>query len=441
MAICGAGSAGRTTAAAALHLLGYEAVSFANRLRHLIAMSAGLPEAKMLESPDEPFGREFVLQSFHIDGMCRLAASWATIPDDAPKKMREKAARNPLRTPREVMRYVRTELFENCVAPTFWVDLFKAHYQPDRESNLCIDDTTSVEEGKFVHSLGGLLVGIDRPGLTADLTACDLVIVNDGSLEQLQDQVVAEVFGRLRGAPMRLAGGAAAPLPAPSYNGDSDVPPGADVEAATAHLQREIDVRDDTIAKLVSERDALAGSLREAQQNLDQASTRPAAAAPPAPTGPTPAAEADTAALAARLALALGLEAGIGKDPSGQPMLCIDLPAGRVSWPVAEGSYPLLPRYDKAPAPADPLERRDVLLDPQVKVNVSTDQALQREGSELAVVAGVLKDLILLAEGCKIHRAYRAKQAPKGDCPTCWSMWRASERVTGLSRVYQHDEV
>ena len=77
-----------------------------------------------------------------------------------------------------------------------------------------------------------------------------------------------------------------------------------------------------------------------------------------------------------------------------------------------------------------------VLLDPQVKVSVSTDTALEREGSELAPVAGVLKDLILLAEGCKIHRAYRAKQAPKGECPTCWSMWEGTERLRLISNAF-----
>ncbi|NUQ00999.1 MAG: hypothetical protein HUU35_14215, partial [Armatimonadetes bacterium] len=146
--------------------------------------------------------------------------------------------------------------------------------------------------------------------------------------------------------------------------------------------------------------------------------------------------ETDTAALAARLALAIGLEAGVGKDADGKQVICIDLPAGRVSWVVEEGSYPMLPRYDKAPLQMNDAERRSILLDPEVKVLVSTDQALAREGSDLTVVAGALKDLILLAEGCKIHRAYRAKQAPKGDCPTCWCMWEGTERLRGMTNVY-----
>ena len=133
VALTGAGGAGRTTAAEALHLLGYEPVSFANSLRHLIAMATGLPEQMMIDKADARFDRNITLQAFHIDGMCRLAAALTTIPDDAPKRLREKAARQVLTTPREVMDYVRTDLFAECVSPTFWVDLFRAHFQPDKD--------------------------------------------------------------------------------------------------------------------------------------------------------------------------------------------------------------------------------------------------------------------------------------------------------------------
>ncbi len=443
--ITGAGRAGRTTAAEALRLLGYEPVSFANRLRHVIANSIGLPDAMMSEKLDERFERTITLQAFHIDGMCRLAAAWTTIPDDAPKRMREKAAKASLTTPREVMSYVRHELFEACVSPQFWVEWFKAHYSPDKDSNLVVDDVVSDAERQYVHALGGLLIGVDRPGVEASFDGCDLVIANDGSPEQLQDRVVAGLIGHFRGTPMSLGDGSVAVTLAPPAAAAPDPAVNEElkdlrvrVERLTSQLDAEAALRRQEVGDLTAERDHL---LAAQSQRGDGAPVErpepvvapPASAATAAPAGRN---ETDAAALAVRLALALGLEAGLGKDARNQPMLCIDLPAGRVSWFVGEADYSFLPRYDKAPTQLSATEQRRALLDPQVRKAVSTEQALQREHSELAPVSGVLQDLILLAEGCKVHRAYRAKQAPKGDCPTCWSMWEGTERLRSMSNTY-----
>lgn len=438
--ITGAGRSGRTTAAEALRLLGYEPVSFANRLRHVIANSIGLPDALMSEKLDDKFERGAItLQAFHIDGMCRLAAAWTTIPDDAPKRMREKAARAALQSPRDVMTYVRHELFEACVSPQFWVEWFKAHYSPDKESNLVIDDVVSEAERQYVHALGGLLVGVDRPGIEADFDGCDLIIANDSTPEQLQDKVIAALVGHWRGTPMSLGGAvtvATAPLPVASDNDAPDAEVGelrARLERLNSQLESETAALRGELAELTAERDRLRSAV---QRTAAPAAGAPVAVAPAAAPAPSEQGETDVAALAVRLALALGLEAGLGKDSRNNPVLCIDLPAGRVSWTVISGDYSFLPRYDKAPTQLSVDEQRQALLDPQVRKAVSTEQALQREHSELAPVGGVLQDLILLAEGCKVHRAYRAKQAPKGDCPTCWAMWEGTERLRTMSHTY-----
>lgn len=446
--LMGAGGAGRSTAAQALQLLGYEPVSFANRLRHVISMATGLPEQVMRDAPDEPFERPITLQAFHVDGMCRIASATVTIPDESPKKMREKAGRTQLQTPREVMEYVRHELFELCVSPSFWVDYFKAHYAPDKDSHLVIDDVGTAPERKFVASLGGVVVGVERDGLVAELGECDLVIQNDGSPEQLQDRLVAALFSHMRGIPMQLDGAPAPAVPAPRNDSVAKERDSLQhqLDELTKRHNKDIAARDKELARLNSEKGQLEQQLaRQTAEaaNLHQQMTtaEPKPAPVPQTNGPaTNPDQTETAALAARLALALGLEAGLGKDPRGQGMICIDLPAGRVSWPIADGLDPMLPRYDKAPTQLDPADQRAILLDPQVKVQVSTEQALEREGSDLAPVSGVLKDLILLAEGCKIHRAYRAKQAPKGDCPTCWTMWEATERLRGMSSTYGEQE-
>ena len=451
----GPGGAGRTSAANALKMLGYEPASFGDRLRHLISNSTGLPESEMVERCDEPFSKPIKLQAFHIDGMCRMAATWIAIPNDAPKKMREKAARANLETPREMMDYVRHELFEACVADDFWVELFKAHFKPEKDHNLVIDDVDTAPEQEFVRQMQGILIGLERPGLNGKVENCDLEILNDGTLEQLQDRVVALLFGYFRGSPMLLSDAPPPPPPKVDHSAQQE----ADrlrrqVDDLTLRLRDEQRGRADDVKTIQSERDKLAKSLAKAEEQAKSGATvaaRPApepeaatatttAATPVPASGVSPLSELETAALAARLALALGLEAGLGRDADGRGVLCIDLPAGRVGWPVEEGEIPGLPRFDKAATILAPAEHRQVLRDPQVKRAVSTKQALDRENSELANLGGVLHDLVLLAEGCKIHRAYRAKQPPKSDCPTCWAMSDATQRLQQLGQLYSKGE-
>lgn len=440
----GPGGAGRSSAASALKLLGYEPASFGDRLRHLISNSTGLPESEMIERCDQPFSKPIKLQAFHIDGMCRMAATWTPIPNDAPKKMREKAARASLDTPREMMDYVRHELFEACVSEDFWVELFKAHYKPEKDHNLVIDDVDTEPEREFVRQMQGLLLGIARPGLDGNVDNCDLVVANDGTLEQLQDRVVALLFGHYRGSPMLLSDAPPPPAPKVDHAAQQEAERlRRQVDDLTVRLRDEQRARAEEVKGLKAERDQAAKAAAKAQ---DQAvSSKPApTTAPAAPVAATPtatpagdrAAELETAALAARLALALGLEAGLGRDTDGQTILCIDLPAGRLGWALEEGELPGLPRFDKAATILDAETHRAVLLDPQVKRSVSTQQALDRENSELATLGGVLHDLVLLAEGCKIHRAYRAKQPPKSDCPTCWAMSDATQRLQQLGALY-----
>jgi len=442
----GPGGAGRSSAATALKLLGYEPASFGDRLRHLISNSTGLPEVEMTERCDQDFSKPIKLQAFHIDGMCRIAASWATIPNDAPKKMREKAARANLETPRQMMEYVRHDLFEACVADDFWVELFKAHYKPEKDHNLVIDDVDTAVEQEFVRQMQGILIGIERPGVDGAVDGCDLVIRNDGTLEQLQDRVVALLFGHYRGSPMLLSDAPPPPTPKVDHTAQLEAERlRRQVDDLTVRLRDEQRGRADDLKGLQAERDQLARSLTKAQEQLSGAGRAPRAgaapaaaqpAAPPAAAMDAHASELETAALAARLALALGLEAGLGRDTDGQTILCIDLPAGRLGWPIEEGELPGLPRFDKAATLLDADTHRAVLRDPQVKRAVSTQQALDREHSELATLGGVLHDLVLLAEGCKIHRAYRAKQPPKSDCPTCWAMSDATQRLQKLGALY-----
>ena len=456
--LAGARGSGRSAAAEALALLGYERAGFRDRLRYMISMAAGLSEEVMVHKADELFPNPVTLQPFHIDGMVRLASTWRTIAPTASHKMRETARRHPLANPRAVMDFI-FELFAECVTDSFWIDVFKLHFKPEEHSNLVIDDLTSPAEFEFARSLEALLVGLERPGLECDLSSCDIVVRNDGLLTALQDKVLAAVFGHLRGVPMSLADGGGVTVHAAPVVDAEAVKAAREAGAKEAEAaRRRLEEVQTSLERQLAEREARIAELNSALQSerekelvalqakigaLNAQVVREPDAAPAAPAvvtaaaaAPTGVEDTDAASLVARLALAIGYEAGLGKRGDGRPLICVDLPAGQVTWPVSGTTYPFLPRYDKAIEDIDVEERTARILNPEIAMALTAERALEREDSQLAVLGGFLHDLILLAEGCKVHRAYRAKRPPTGDCPTCWAMWEAGERLTQLTGVY-----
>jgi len=453
--LTGARGSGRRVAATALELLGYERAGFRDRLRYMISMAAGLSDDMMINKPDEPFSQPVTLQPFHIDGMVRLASAWRNIAPTAAHKMREAARKQSLASPREVIDFVR-QAFTDAVVESFWIDVFKLTFKPEEHPNLVVDDVSTPEEREFLRGLEGVLVGIERPGLEADFSDCALVVRNEGTIQELQDQVLAAVFGHLRGVPMVLVDGGKVKVQA-APNGEVEAARQARDQALRENdaLLRRIEELQTGLERVKAEHEVKAAefdtalrSERERAQaagdrdrEIERLQARISALTEQLTAGAaTPrvalASDTDTASLVARLALALGYEAGLGKGANGEPLVCVDLPAGQVTWTIDDGAYPFLPRYDKACDDLPASLRRERILNPNVSVVLSASRALEREDSQLAILGGFLQDLILLAEGCKVHRAYRAKRPPTGDCPTCWAMWDSGERLSQLCGVY-----
>lgn len=107
-------------------------------------------------------------------------------------------------TPRQMMQRLGTEWGRQLVAPDVWVRCWKGQViraLGDGES-VVADDIRFPEEAKAVSDLGGLVVRVLRPGGGSSAFAAhasegalndwpfDHTIVNDGSLEDLQAQVL-----------------------------------------------------------------------------------------------------------------------------------------------------------------------------------------------------------------------------------------------------------
>ncbi len=107
-------------------------------------------------------------------------------------------------TPRDIMQFVGTDMMRDSLAEKYnirgiWVQRLREEYQPHIPT--IITDVRFEDEAKVVRELGGILVRIERPGLISTDQHqseqgefdVDLTIVNNRSLEELQQEVRASV--------------------------------------------------------------------------------------------------------------------------------------------------------------------------------------------------------------------------------------------------------
>lgn len=98
------------------------------------------------------------------------------------------------RTPRHAMQTLGTEWGRNCIGENFWVDLWT--HRAQQHARVVVDDCRFANEARAVRRLGGDIYKLDGRGGIAghheSERGCgdeDLVIVNDGSPEELHDKI------------------------------------------------------------------------------------------------------------------------------------------------------------------------------------------------------------------------------------------------------------
>lgn len=169
--LVGYAGAGKDAAAEGLTAIGWERVSFADPLRQMaLAIDPYIPCHAGVS------GR---LASY-VDAM-----GWT------------KAKQHP--EVRRLLQVIGTEAVRNIIGPDTWVELARKKIC-DSTNSVVVTDVRFANEAAMIAGLGGALVRIMRPGcgpvndhpsdaLVHSLTV-DTVIMNDGSLEELQARLV-----------------------------------------------------------------------------------------------------------------------------------------------------------------------------------------------------------------------------------------------------------
>lgn len=99
-------------------------------------------------------------------------------------------------SPREVYQLFGTEMMRECVSDSFWTDIAPTE-------NVIITDVRFNNEVTWLKSNGGILIDVQRPNNQVSVASHaseagtgvegDYVIVNDGTLDMLQDEVYGVV--------------------------------------------------------------------------------------------------------------------------------------------------------------------------------------------------------------------------------------------------------
>lgn len=116
------------------------------------------------------------------------------------------------KSPRQLMQTLGTEWGRDCVHPDLWVLFAEQEWlkaQARKAPGLVISDVRFDNEAAWIHGAGGLLLEIVRPeaGQVADhlseraltLEVPRTVIINDGTLDELFEQVDEVVMEFVRG--------------------------------------------------------------------------------------------------------------------------------------------------------------------------------------------------------------------------------------------------
>lgn len=111
------------------------------------------------------------------------------------------------KTPRWAMQTLGTEWGRNLIGENLWVELWRCEVERllKKQALVVVDDLRFNNEWSAVKSLGGLVVRVDRPGLTADVHSSersilrsDFELLNSGDksfyLEQVKDLMREIIF-------------------------------------------------------------------------------------------------------------------------------------------------------------------------------------------------------------------------------------------------------
>lgn len=108
-------------------------------------------------------------------------------------------------TPRKILQFIGTDLLRNNInkimpniGENIFIDIFKVWYEQNKEKNIVIPDVRFKNEIDFIHSIGGIIIKLDRNNNENDEHESeninnlnyDYIINNNKTIENLNKNII-----------------------------------------------------------------------------------------------------------------------------------------------------------------------------------------------------------------------------------------------------------
>lgn len=193
--------AGKNTAAQALvEQHGFKEISFAAPLKHLCSEATGIPYIRFDDNnlKDVPFTNQMMFGYSDIVNLVKSAP--IVLTQDQCDKLVDRAVNEcpTFSTPRQILQYVGTELFRECVDTNYWCNVLAQEVK--KYEKVVIPDVRFANERSIIRSLNGDLILIKRESLASsdghisenqlgDESEYDKVFENNSTVKELHSDI------------------------------------------------------------------------------------------------------------------------------------------------------------------------------------------------------------------------------------------------------------
>ena len=141
-----------------------------------------------------------VIDVYHIQRLVTELAEHVNITADQVQSLNTHGCGKELKSPREILQFVGTDLVRTHIKDTVWLDIFISELKKSDGHVVC-SDARFENERKILKELGGINILVTRPTITAAAQAhssetnlgteadYDVVVKNEGSLADLHHDI------------------------------------------------------------------------------------------------------------------------------------------------------------------------------------------------------------------------------------------------------------
>jgi hypothetical protein len=180
---------------------GFKRIALADPLKQICSEVFKIPLQCFYkdELKDSAFIEPEIIDIYHIERLVKQLTEYVNITESIVQNLNTNGVGKELKSPREILQFVGTDLCRNHVSDTIWLDIFSATVKK-AEGNLVCTDARFQNERKLISELGGKNMLVVRPGITnsdshssenslGDESEYSIVVTNSGTLADLHREI------------------------------------------------------------------------------------------------------------------------------------------------------------------------------------------------------------------------------------------------------------